>query len=150
MKWTTMQLNKYVNQVFAFDGEIDLTDRVDTDFDITKIDKVKVSGKMQIVDERYIFDINLSTIIYLECAITLEEVPVEINESFIETFSKNKDLDDNLIEGITIDLSDVIWLNILSVKPMRVVKEGIESPFETKREEKKEVNSAFKDLEKFL
>lgn len=151
MKWTTMQLNKYVNQVFAFDGEIDFTDRIQSDFDIVKIDKVKVKGEMNIVDGDYVFNLNINTTIYMQCAITLEEVPVQIDEDFVETFSKDKETDDNYIDGITVDLEDVIWLDILSVKPMRVVKEGVESPFETKRvEEKKKKNSAFKDLEKFL
>ncbi|XMB66128.1 hypothetical protein RI065_07435 [Mycoplasmatota bacterium zrk1] len=149
MKWTTMQLNRFINQEFVFDGDMDLSKRAESHDDIIRIEKVKVIGKMNIVDDRYIFDISISTMLYLECAITLEEVPFKISESFTEIFSVNPIDDENLIKGITVDLEDVIWLDILSLIPMRVVKEGVNSPFKSKVEEDKK-NLAFKDLEKYL
>jgi len=149
MKWTTMQLNRFVNQELVFDGVLDLAEKAEIDADIVRMNDVNVSGRMNIVDGNYLFDISIQTIIYLECAITLEEVPFEIDESFTEIFSTDPIGDEVLIEGITIDLSNVIWLSILTVKPMRIVKEGIDSPFEVKSEEKMK-NLAFKDLEKYL
>ncbi len=149
MKWTTMQLNRFVNQELVFDGVLDLAEKAEIDADIVRMNDVNVSGRMNIVDGNYLFDISIQTIIYLECAITLEEVPFEIDESFTEIFSTDPIADEVLIEGITIDLSNVIWLSILTVKPMRIVKEGIDSPFEVKSEEKMK-NLAFKDLEKYL
>ena len=146
MKWTVMQLNRFVNRQMEVEGIINLKSYVDKDQDLTRMDDVHVSGNMQIVDEKYIFDLKYETTLYMPCAVTLEEVPVKICENVTEIFSNDED--DNEIDGITIDLAHIIWLNILALKPMRVVKEGTISPFDT--EIKKDINPAFKDLLKYL
>jgi len=141
-----MQLNRYINVDLLIDDSLDLLRFVEKDTDITKMDKCSVQGKMSITDEKYIFDLTIKTTLYMPCAITLEEIPVEICENITEIFSNSED--DNKIDGITIDLDYVIWLNILAHKPMRVVKKGAVSTFETTV--KKDVNPAFKDLLKYL
>lgn len=146
MKWTIMQLNRYVNTGLKYKETVSLQEYANKDIDIIRMDDCDVEGSMQIVDEKYIFDFTFNTTIYMECAITLEEVPVQISETVTEIFSNDEE--DNEIDGITIDLKSVLWLNILAYKPMRVVKDGVESPFETER--KKEINPAFKDLKKYL
>ena len=146
MKWTTMQLNRYINVDLLIEDSLDLLRFVEKDSDITRMDECFVQGKMSITDEKYIFDLTIKTTLYMPCAITLEEVRVEICENITEIFSNDED--DNKIDGITIDLDYVIWLNILAHKPMRVVKDGAISPFETTK--KQDINPAFKDLLKFL
>ena len=146
MKWTVMQLKRYVNTSMEIDGSVDLSNLVEKDTDITRMDECFVKGIMHVVDERYIFNLSIKTNLYMPCAITLEEVLVKIDENVTEIFSEDEE--DNEIDGITIDLDYIVWLNILAHKPMRVVKEGAVSTFETKVKE--EINPAFKDLLKYL
>lgn len=147
MKWTVMQLNRYVNTGLKYKELVSLQEYSDNDKDIVRMDDCKVEGSMQIVDEKYIFDFTFETTLYMECAVTLEEVPVHICENVTEIFSNDEE--DNEIDGITIDLKSVLWLNILAYKPMRVVKEGVVSPFDTEVKKEK-INPAFKDLKKYL
>jgi len=149
MKWTTMQLDRYVNEKLEFDFETNLDEYIKNVDDILKIDKVRITGEMLRIDDRYMFQYNVSATLYLQCAVSLEEVEFEINSDFKEIFSKNPTDDENEVDGITIDLSKVIWLNILAVKPMRIVKEGVRSPFKEEKKERKK-NLQFKDLEKYL
>jgi uncharacterized metal-binding protein YceD (DUF177 family) len=146
MKWTVMQLRRFVNSSMDFEGTVNLDDYLEKVSDITRMDECLIKGRMQIVDDKYIFDFNIKTNLYMPCAITLEDVLVKIDENVTEIFSD--DDEDNEIDGITIDLGNIVWLNILAHKPMRVVKEGAVSPFETKV--KKDINPAFKDLKKYL
>lgn len=147
-----MQLNKYLNRVMEIDETIDLSEKADSIPDILRIDSVEVFGQMNIVDERYVFNISIKTNLYMESAITGKEVSVEIDEDVIEVFSD--EAEDNEIDGITIDLAHIIWLNILALKPMRAINAGEISTFqsveEAELEQKEEINPAFKDLKKYL
>lgn len=147
-----MQLNKYLNRVMDFEETLDLSEYSSNIKDILKLDPVEVRGTMNIVDERYVFNMTIESAMYMECAITAEEVRVPIEEEIIEVFSEEEE--DNEIDGITIDLAHIIWLNILALKPMRVVKLGVESTFqsadEVEEEQKEAINPAFKDLKKYL
>lgn len=152
MKWTVMQLNRFVNRTMEVKGDIDLTPYWEKDKDILRMDTCFIDGMMNVADEKYIFDFELSTTLYMECAITVEEVPVEININVKEIFSYDEE--DNEIDGITIDLDSIVWLNILAHKPMRVVKKGVESTFESEEDfnskQEEAINPAFKDLMKYL
>lgn len=147
MKWTIMQLNRFVNRELLINESLNLNRFVEKDIDISRMDECSISGNMHIADEKYIFNLLIETTLYMPCAITLEEVPVEISINVDEIFS-NDELD-NEIDGITIDLDYIIWLNILAHKPMRVVAKGTVSPFET-TVKKQSINPAFKDLKKYL
>ncbi len=152
MKWTVTELNKYLNRSLLFEEKLDFSKNIVDSEDIKKIDSVQVKGNMSIIDDKYVFDYSIKTNIYLECAITLNLVKIEIDEKLLEIFSDNESSDDNLIDGITIDLSKIIWLNILSLKPMKAVSESGQNVFtdELVQEDSKKINPAFRDLENFL
>ena len=127
LKWSLAQLFRYNHKPFNFDEILDFKDRIENIDDILDISNVKVSGSgRNIVNDRYIFDLNIECLLTLECARTLEPVEYPISLQVTEIFDVNdsQDEDIRIIEKNTIDLSDVIWENIYLEKPMRVFKEG--------------------------
>lgn len=126
LKWSLAQLFKYNRKPFEFEDELDFKDRIENIDDILDISLVKVKGNgKNLVDDRYIFNLNIECLLTLECARTLEPVEYPISLEVTEVFDTlESDEDIRLIEKNTIDLSDVIWENIYLEKPMRVFKEG--------------------------
>ena len=126
LKWSLAQLFKYNHKPFEFEDELDFKDRIENIDDILDISLVKVKGNgKNLVDYRYIFNLNIECLLTLECARTLEPVEYPISLEVTEVFDTlESDEDIRLIEKNTIDLSDVIWENIYLEKPMRVFKEG--------------------------
>lgn len=126
LKWSLAQLFKYNHKTFEFEDELDFKDRIENIDDILDVSIVKVKGNgRNLVDDRYIFNLNIECLLTLECARTLEPVEFPISLDVTEVFdTEDSDEDIRLIEKNTIDLSDVIWENIYLEKPMRVFKEG--------------------------
>ena len=126
LKWSLAQLFKYNHKPFEFEDELDFKDKIENIDDILDISLVKVRGNgKNLVDDRYIFNLNIECLLTLECARTLEPVEYPISLEVTEVFDTlESDEDIRLIEKNTIDLSDVIWENIYLEKPMRVFKEG--------------------------
>ncbi len=127
LKWSLAQLFKYNHKAFAFEDVLNFKDKIEGIDDILDISLVKVRGTgKNLIDDRYIFELNIECLLTLECARTLEAVEYPINLTVTEIFDtfENGDEDIRLIEKNTIDLSDVIWENIYLEKPMRVFKEG--------------------------
>lgn len=128
MKWSLQQLFKYNDKSFDFSFTIDLHERIENIDDIIDMSLIHVSGfGKHLYGDRYQFNLNISTILVLEDALTLEplEFPIEID--VIEFFDSKEDEEDeeeniSIIEKNTIDLTDVIWENILLEKPMRATK----------------------------
>lgn len=99
------------------------------DFQDTEIRDIKnafASGRLLINDDdELVADIFVSGTLILPCAITLEDVEYQFNTkiedilgNFEDFYNKNKN---------TLDILPIIWENIVSEVPIRVVKEGIES-----------------------
>ncbi len=94
--------------------------------DIIDIKNVHVSGEITInFQDELVADLKVSGIFILPCAITLEEVPYdfsvkieEIMGNFDTFYNKNKN---------TLDILPLLWENIVSEVPIRVVKEGVSS-----------------------
>ncbi len=127
LKWSLAQLFRYNHKTFEFEDVLDFKDRIETIDDILDISEVKVSGNgRNIVDDRYIFNLNIECLLTLECARTLEpvEYPISLQVTEIYDTVDSMDEDIRLIEKNTIDLSDAIWEDIYLEKPMRVFKEG--------------------------
>lgn len=128
LKWSLAQLYKNNRKPFEFEDTIDFSDRIQNIDDILDMTVVTVKGTCtHIVDDRYEFEMNLSCVMTLECARTLDPVPYPINLDVVEVFDTYQDGEDDetiLIEKSTIDLTDVIWENVYLEKPMRVFKEG--------------------------
>jgi len=121
MKWTIQELTKLQNINNEFEGFVDLASYIEKT-DIIKISPVEINGSFEIYDNSlYEFYFDIRCTLTLACAITLVEVPYEIDISVEEIFSSDINDDYNNIDGITIDLLPIIWSNIILEKPMRVL-----------------------------
>ena len=118
--------------------------------EILAIDDVEVAGKFYIEADTYFhFDLTIDTVLTMACAITLDPVRVPIHVEVTETFSENKDDDCHLVEGITVDLSSIIWSNIYLEKPMRVVSKGASFESDEPTKDDTHINPAFEALKKY-
>ena len=101
--------------------------------------------------EEFVFYLNIECILKLQCALTLKEMDYHMILDVEETFTSYKSEDNNIIEGITIDLLPIIWSNIILEKPMRVVSENAynEIDYETAEESADEKENAFANLKNF-
>lgn len=124
MKWSVQQLYRYINTPLIFDGTVNYNDYVKNINDIIKMDDVTYSGTCKAsLDDCFVFDLKIHTIMYLEDSWTLEEVEFPIDLEVREVFSRdNDDEDARFIEKNTIDLYDIIWENILLEKPISITK----------------------------
>lgn len=148
MKWTIHELIKKYATNNKFKAVIDFTEDI-KGTDILAISPVEVSGDYEVYDgSEFIFYIDIKCILTLECAITLKEVPYELDLQVEEVFSLDEDEESNTIEGITIDLLPIIWSNIILEMPMRVVSENAYDNFELDNTEfdDDEIENAFSNL----
>lgn len=149
MKWTIHELTKNQSQDNTFEAVLDFSDRINGS-DILKISEVEISGDYEIYDNNeYVFFINIVCTLTMGCAITLDNVDVQLDFEVEEIFTANKDDEFNMIEGITIDLLPIIWSNIILEKPMRVVSANAQHDFESDNIEIEAVNDVFSKLKDF-
>ena len=88
---------------------------------IIRLEDVSVHGKAKINCEDEIeLDLDLSGKMYLPCAISLEEVEVPFATKIEEIIGEN-----NINNNFYLDLSDILWENIVLEIPIKVVKEGV-------------------------
>ncbi len=88
---------------------------------IIRLEDVNVHGKAIINYEDEIeLDLDLSGKMYLPCAISLEEVEVPFATKIEEIIGEN-----NINNNFYLDLSDILWENIVLEIPIKVVKEGV-------------------------
>lgn len=88
---------------------------------IIRLEDVNVHGKAIINYEDEIeLDLDLSGKMYLPCAISLEEVEVPFATKIEEIIEEN-----NINNNFYLDLSDILWENIVLEIPIKVVKEGV-------------------------
>lgn len=88
---------------------------------IIRLEDVSVHGKAIINYEDEIeLNLDLSGKMYLPCAISLEEVEVLFATKIEEIIGEN-----NINNNFYLDLSDILWENIVLEIPIKVVKEGV-------------------------
>ena len=88
---------------------------------IIRLEDVSVHGKAIINYEDEIeLDLDLSGKMYLPCAISLEEVEVPFTTKIEEIIGEN-----NINNNFYLDLSEILWENIVLEIPIKVVKEGV-------------------------
>ena len=151
MKWTIHELRKLQNINNEFNEVVDLTAYIEGT-DIVKISPVQIEGSFEIYDDSlYEFYFDIKCTLTLTCAITLVEVPYELEISVEEVFTNDEKDDFNNIEGITIDLLPIIWSNIILEMPMRVVSENAYDNFELDNTEfeEDEIDNAFSNLKNY-
>ncbi len=89
---------------------------------IIRLEDVNVHGKAIINYEDEIeLNLDLSGKMYLPCAISLEEVEVPFATKIEEIIGEN-----NINNNFYLDLSDILWENIVLEIPIKVVKEGVQ------------------------
>ncbi len=148
MKWTIHELRKLQNIDKEFDGVVNLSSYIENT-DIIRISPVDIIGNFEIYDDSlYEFYFDIRCTLTLSCAITMVEVPYEIDISVEEIFSQDINDDFNNIEGITIDLLPIIWSNIILEKPIRVISENAyeKSDFENIEFEEETKENVFANL----
>jgi len=152
MKWTIHELRKLQNIDKEFDGVVNLSSYIENT-DIIRISPVDIIGNFEIYDDSlYEFYFDIRCTLTLSCAITMVEVPYEIDISVEEIFSQDINDEYNNIEGITIDLLPIIWSNIILEKPMRVLSKNAYLNQEEETvdlEEKDNLNQAFAKLKNY-
>ncbi|MDD4036080.1 MAG: YceD family protein [Bacilli bacterium] len=95
--------------------------------DIRKLDNIKVKGNITKSSSHiYHLILNVSGIMVLPCSITLEDVEYPFSINISEILSDLDDIDENYlkINSNIIDISSIIWQNIILEVPIRVVKEN--------------------------
>ena len=121
MKWSIQQLRKIQKFPYHFSDTIDYSEYAETVEDIFSIEPVLVSGTIdKIDDETYRIVYTIKTVLTLQCALTLDPVLYEYEKTFDEVYSKVENDEYFLIEKNTIDLTDMVWTNILIEKPINV------------------------------
>ena len=89
---------------------------------IIRLEDVNVHGKAIINYEDEIeLNLDLSGKMCLPCAISLEEVEVPFATKIEEIIEEN-----NINGNFYLDLSDILWENIVLEIPIKVVKEGVQ------------------------
>lgn len=127
MKWSCQQLFRYTQTPLKFSEELDYREYIKGIDDILDISTVKVEGEaIHPYDDRYEFKLLIKCTLFLQDAVTLEQVEypidLDVTESFDKIVDPESDEDVRLIEKNTIDLYDVVWENIYLEKPIRVTK----------------------------
>ncbi len=124
MKLDLLKLNNYNH--LDIDTDIVVPPEYYEKMDIRDIKDLHVTGRLDInLDDEILANLEVRGTFILPCAITLDDVPYpfvtkieEILGSFDDFFNKNKN---------TLDILPVIWENIVSEVPIRVVKEGVKN-----------------------
>lgn len=126
MKWALSQLYKLNGKPFTFETEYDFSEHIKDIDDIIDISITKVSGTgKNVIDDRYSFDLHISTVLTLEDAVTLENIDFIIDIEVTEEFDLIDDGDCNLIEKNTIDLEPLVWEIVYLEKPIRITKSDL-------------------------
>jgi uncharacterized metal-binding protein YceD (DUF177 family) len=156
LKWTIHELIKKAKNDNIIEGKLDLRPYMKPDLiDFVDILDTFIMGDFHYNEneELFVFNIQIKTTIIMLCAISLEEIPVEVSFSSELNFSK-KYFDDNthLIDGITIDLKPYIFSEILIEKPMRIISSKAYEEYHESLEKLSDVelmeNSPFAKLKK--
>lgn len=124
MKWTIHELVKKAKNNNDLDFTLDLNRYItETQEDLARIAPTHVTGTFHYDESAEIFDFDfkIQTTLTMLCALTLKEVEVKLNFASQMSFSTEfVDDDTHVIEGITIEIDQYIFSEILVEKPMKV------------------------------
>lgn len=107
----------------TFKSEVNIPLDLVSTTEIKQLKNVTVLGKAIYAGEYGIeLNMNIEGIMVLSCALTLEDVDYKFNVNVNENVSfeeKNQENNSNIL-----DITEIIWENIVLEIPLRVVKEG--------------------------
>jgi uncharacterized metal-binding protein YceD (DUF177 family) len=124
LKWTIHELIKGSKTDSDFEFSLDLNGYItEVIEDLDRISITEVEGFYEHIkeEELFVFDLNIKTQLTMLCSLTLEEVLVDLDFNTQINFSTNPvDDDTHLIKGITIDIDQYVFSEILIEKPMKI------------------------------
>lgn len=124
MKIDLNKLNVY-NRV-TIDDDIILDRELYEKTEIRDIVDLHAVGEIRInISDEIVFDLEVSGKFILPCAVTLEDVSYPFTTKIEEICGKFNDFYEKAKNNL--DICPIIWENIVSEVPMRVVKEGIDT-----------------------
>lgn len=124
MKIDLNRLNAY--NIINVDNDIIIDKKLYQNTDVRDIKNLHIKGDISInISDEVVVDLEVSGVFILPCAITLEDVEYQFTTKIEEIWGKFNDFYDNYKNNL--DICPIIWENIVSEVPMRVVKEGIKT-----------------------
>lgn len=133
MKWTIQELIKKSKSDTDLLFELNLNHYITEEIeDLVDISTTYVDGYYEYLhnEELFVFDLNIKTQLTMLCALTLEEVLVDLEFNSQLNFSTDPvDDDTHLIDGITIEIDQYIFSEILVEKPMKVYAPGAKEQY---------------------
>ncbi len=132
MKWSLSWLNKQKNGDFTFSEDLVFPHEVIQEVrQLLDLKEVHVEGKGHFAqdEQRLYIDLKISGVMIVSCAVSLEEVAYPFETESTEVFSFVKvDFDEDVheVKKNTVDLTPIVFQNIVMEVPIRVVKEGAE------------------------
>lgn len=130
MKWNLNWILKQNNHTFDFEEDLKFQKDAFLHFnnllDLKDV-KVKGTGRYFLKENRLYVDMSIKGIMIVPCAITLEEVEYPFDTSSTEVFCFDKpspDEDVHEVKKNIVDITPVIFQNIMVEVPLRVVKKG--------------------------
>jgi len=134
LKWTIHELVKKAKTENSLDFTLDLNRFITEDQeDLVSISLTQVTGfyTYDKPNEIYDFQLNIKTTLTMLCALTLKEVEIKLDFNSQISFSSTfVDDDTHIIDGITIDIDQYIYSEILIEKPMKVYSKGAEKEYD--------------------
>ena len=122
MKIDLFKLNNF-NRI-DIDSDVNIPNEYFVNTDIRDIRSLHVTGELVInYEDELMADLSVSGIFILPCAITLEDVSYEFSTKIEENLGKFEDFYNK--NKNSLDILPVLWENIVSEVPIRVVKEGV-------------------------
>jgi len=123
MKIDLNYLNRFskltIEEDIIFDGEYFKNS------EIRELKNIKVSGIVSIdYEDNLIMNLNINGIMVLPCAVTLKDVDYEFDTEFEENLGKFEEIYKK--NKNTLEISDILWENIVLEIPIRVVSDEIE------------------------
>ena len=150
MKFTLAQLRK-LSFPYEYDETLDLSCELNGLEDILSSGLCNIHTVINLAGlEDYVLNFNISIDINVQDAISLKEIPLHLDITSKEVYSKNTERDDcTVIEGLTLDTREAIIAAILENKPMVSTNEEFEDEIVDEDEEEK-INPAFASLKDLL
>ena len=114
----------YLNRFSKIDIDEDFTlnENYYNNTDIKKLDNLHVSGLIEIsYEDDIILDLNINGVMILPCARTLKDVKYEFNTTINDSIGKFDEIFKN--NKNSLDISDILWENIVLEIPIRVVSD---------------------------
>lgn len=122
MKIDLYKLNN--NNYIEIDDDVIISEDYYKDMDIGNIKDVHVKGFLRINElDEVEANLDVSGEFILPCAISLEDVPYNFKTNIEENLGNFNDFYDK--RQNTLDILSLLWENIVSEVPIRVVKEGV-------------------------